>query len=78
MEMITRTRPFEKGQKRSLAQIVSGHSSPSMAASAIAKADIWAVSRDNIPFIIALLLVLILCTYVPWISLELVHVFYGR
>jgi C4-dicarboxylate transporter DctM subunit len=48
-----------------------------MAASAIAKADIWAVTRDNIPFIIALVLVLILCTYVPWISLGLVHFFYG-
>jgi tripartite ATP-independent transporter DctM subunit len=48
-----------------------------MAASAIAKADIWAVTRDNIPFIVALLLVLILCTYVPWISLGLVHFFYG-
>jgi C4-dicarboxylate transporter, DctM subunit len=48
-----------------------------MAASAIAKADIWAVSRDNVPFIIALALVLILCTYVPWLSLGLVHLFYG-
>jgi C4-dicarboxylate transporter, DctM subunit len=48
-----------------------------MAASAIAKADIWAVTRDNIPFVVALLLVLILCTYVPWLSLGLVHFFYG-
>jgi C4-dicarboxylate transporter, DctM subunit len=48
-----------------------------MAASAIAKADIWAVTRDNIPFVVALLLVLILCTYVPWISLGLVNFFYG-
>jgi tripartite ATP-independent transporter DctM subunit len=48
-----------------------------MAASAIAKADIWAVTRVNIPFIIALLAVLLLCTYVPWFSLGLVDFFYG-
>ena len=31
----------------------------------------------NIPFVLALLVVLLLCTYVPWISLSLVDLFYG-
>ncbi len=31
----------------------------------------------NIPFVLALLVVLLLCTYVPWISLSLVDFFYG-
>jgi tripartite ATP-independent transporter DctM subunit len=48
-----------------------------MASCAIAKADIWETTRVNMPFILALLTVLILCTYVPVISLGLVHVFYG-
>jgi TRAP-type C4-dicarboxylate transport system permease large subunit len=30
-----------------------------------------------LPFIAALLFVLLLCTYVPWISLVLVNLFYG-
>ena len=48
-----------------------------MAACAIAKADIWKTSKVNLPFIGALVLVLLLCTYVPWFSLGLVHLFYG-
>jgi len=48
-----------------------------MAACAIAKADIWETTKVNLPFIASLLFVLILCTYVPWISLALVHYFYG-
>ena len=48
-----------------------------MAACAIAKADIWETTKVNLPFIAALLLVLILCTYVPWFSLGLVNLFYG-
>lgn len=48
-----------------------------MAACAIAKADIWETTKVNLPFIAALLFVLILCTYVPWISLVLVDLFYG-
>ncbi len=48
-----------------------------MAACAIAKADIWETTKVNLPFIAALLSVLILCTYVPWISLALVNYFYG-
>jgi TRAP-type C4-dicarboxylate transport system permease large subunit len=48
-----------------------------MTACAIAKSDIWETTRVNIPYIAALLGVLILCTYVPIISLGLVHLFYG-
>ncbi|MGE0751567.1 MAG: TRAP transporter large permease [Variibacter sp.] len=48
-----------------------------MAASAIAKADIWQTTKVNLPFIFALLVVLVLSTYVPIVSLGLVHFFYG-
>ena len=48
-----------------------------MAACAIAKADIWETTKVNLPFIAALLAVLILCTYVPFLSLGLVDFFYG-
>jgi C4-dicarboxylate transporter, DctM subunit len=48
-----------------------------IAACAIAKSDIWETTKVNWPFILALLVVLFLCTYVPWISLVLVHLFYG-
>jgi C4-dicarboxylate transporter DctM subunit len=48
-----------------------------IAACAIAKSDIWETTKVNLPFIAALLLVLLICTYVPAISLVLVHLFYG-
>jgi C4-dicarboxylate transporter, DctM subunit len=48
-----------------------------MAACTIARADIWSTTRVNLPFIMALLAVLILCTYVPSVSLGLVDYFYG-
>jgi tripartite ATP-independent transporter DctM subunit len=48
-----------------------------MASCAIAKSDIWETTKVNVPFILALLVVLFLCTYVPWLSLALVHLFYG-
>ena len=48
-----------------------------IASCAIAKSDIWQTTKVNLPFIAALLLVLLLCTYVPFISLALVHLFYG-
>ena len=48
-----------------------------MAACAIAKSDIWETTKVNIPFILALLFVLFLCTYVPAVSLGLVNFFYG-
>jgi tripartite ATP-independent transporter DctM subunit len=48
-----------------------------IASCAIAKADIWETTKVNLPFIAALLVVLLLCSYVPWISLVLVNFFYG-
>jgi C4-dicarboxylate transporter DctM subunit len=48
-----------------------------MAACSIAKADMWAVTRVNLPFIGVLLAVLLLVTYVPAVPLFLVNVFYG-
>jgi TRAP-type C4-dicarboxylate transport system permease large subunit len=44
---------------------------------AIAKSDIWETTKVNLPFIAALLVVLLICTYVPWFSLVLVNLFYG-
>jgi tripartite ATP-independent transporter DctM subunit len=48
-----------------------------IAACSIAKSDIWATTRANLGFIAVLLVVLILCTYVPWLSLVLIETFYG-
>jgi len=48
-----------------------------MTSCAIAKSDIWETTRVNLPYIAALVVVLLLCTYVPAISLTLVHLFYG-
>jgi tripartite ATP-independent transporter DctM subunit len=48
-----------------------------IAACSIARTDIWETTKVNLPFIGALLLVLMVCTYVPWFSLALVDVFYG-
>jgi len=42
----------------------------------IAKTDIWETTKVNIPFILVLLGVLLLVTYVPAISLTLVDIFY--
>jgi C4-dicarboxylate transporter, DctM subunit len=47
-----------------------------MAACSIAKADMWAVTKINLPFIGVLLATLLLVTYVPAIPLYLVDVFY--
>lgn len=44
-----------------------------IAACSIAKADIWETTKANLGFIG----VLLLCSYVPWFSLVLIHVFYG-
>jgi C4-dicarboxylate transporter DctM subunit len=50
-----------------------------IATCAIAKADIWKVTKVNTWFIGVLLAVLLLCTYVPAVSLTLVDYFYpGR
>lgn len=48
-----------------------------MASCAIAKSDIWETTKVNLPFIAALLVTLLLCTYIPAIPLSLVHLFYG-
>ena len=45
-------------------------------ACSIAKANIWEVSKANLPFIGVLLFVLMLCTYVPAIPMYLVETFY--
>jgi C4-dicarboxylate transporter DctM subunit len=47
-----------------------------MTASAIAKADIWAVTRVNVWFIAVLVFVLLLCTYVRVVPMGLVDHFY--
>ena len=47
-----------------------------MTACSIAKADVWEVTKVNVWFIAILLMLLILVTYVPWISLVLVDYFY--
>ena len=47
-----------------------------MTASAIAKADIWAVTRVNAWFVMVLVFVLLLCTYVPIVPMGLVDHFY--
>jgi len=47
-----------------------------MASCSIAKADMWAVTRVNLPFIGVLLAALMLVTYVPAVPLFLVEMFY--
>ena len=42
----------------------------------VARANIWAVSKVNIWFVLVLLLVLMICTYVPTIPMFLVEYFY--
>lgn len=46
-------------------------------ACSIAKTDVWSTTRTNLPFIGVLVLVLLLVTYVPAVSLSLVDVFYS-
>jgi C4-dicarboxylate transporter, DctM subunit len=48
-----------------------------IAACSIAKTDIWKTTKMNMGFIGILLLVLLVNTYVPWLSLSLVRLFYG-
>jgi tripartite ATP-independent transporter DctM subunit len=45
-------------------------------ACSIAKSDIWETTRANFGFIGVLLAVLLLCSYVPWLSLVLIDLFY--
>jgi len=48
-----------------------------IASCSIAKSDIWETTKANLGFIGVLLVVLLLCTYVPWLSLVLIQMFYG-
>ncbi len=48
-----------------------------IAACSIAKTDIWETTKTNLAFIGVLVVVLLLCTYVPFVSLALVRLFYG-
>ncbi len=48
-----------------------------MTACAIARADVWEVTRVNVWFIAVLLAVLVLCTYVPAVPMLLVNHVYG-
>jgi tripartite ATP-independent transporter DctM subunit len=48
-----------------------------IASCSIAKSDIWATTRANLGFIGVLVGVLLLCSYVPWLSLVLINMFYG-
>jgi tripartite ATP-independent transporter DctM subunit len=48
-----------------------------IAACAVAKADVWEVTRYNVWYVGVLLLVLLLVTYVPVTALGLVRLFYG-
>ncbi len=48
-----------------------------IASCSIAKSDIWETTKANLGFIGVLLVVLVLCTYVPWLSLVLIEAFYG-
>ena len=45
-------------------------------ACAVARANIWAVSKVNVYFVLVLLLVLLMCTYIPAIPMFLVDYFY--
>jgi tripartite ATP-independent transporter DctM subunit len=47
-----------------------------MASCSIAKADMWKVTRVNLPFIGVLLVTLLVVTYVPAVPMALVEVFY--
>ena len=48
-----------------------------IASCSIAKSDIWETTKANLGFIGVLIGVLMLCSYEPWFSLVLIHVFYG-
>nr|WP_242597268.1 TRAP transporter large permease subunit [Halomonas sulfidoxydans] len=47
-----------------------------MTACSVAKADIWEVSKANVPFVILLFILLMLVTYVPLFPMGLVELFY--
>lgn len=47
-----------------------------IAACSIAKSDIWETTKVNLPFIAALFILLMICTYLPAVSLFLVNLIY--
>ena len=53
-----------------------GWTSVLVTACSVAKADIWEVSKVNVWFVLVLLAVLVLVTYVPIVPLSLVELFY--
>jgi TRAP-type C4-dicarboxylate transport system permease large subunit len=48
-----------------------------IAACSIARSDIWETTKANLPFIGVMLMVLMICTYVPWFALAPIRFFYG-
>ncbi len=59
-----------------------GQQTPPMAsvlttACAVAKADMWEVTKVNVYYVAVLIFILALVTYVPIIPMSLVHLFYG-
>jgi tripartite ATP-independent transporter DctM subunit len=48
-----------------------------IAACSIAKSDIWQTTKANVGFLVVLLAVLLICTYVPWLALAPTQWFYG-
>ncbi len=48
-----------------------------IASCSIAKSDIWETTKSNVGFLVVLLLVLFICTYVPWLALAPTQWFYG-
>lgn len=48
-----------------------------IASCSIARSDIWQTTKANLGFVGVLVGVLLLCTYVPWLSLVLIRLFYG-
>jgi len=53
-----------------------GQQTPPVASCSIAKANIWDVSKVNVWFVAVLLVVLLMCTYIPAIPMFLVEYFY--
>ncbi len=48
-----------------------------IAACAIAKSDIWQTTKANLGYIVVLVTVLLICTYVPWLALAPTRWIYG-
>ncbi len=48
-----------------------------IAACSISKSDIWQTTKANVGFLVVLLTVLLICTYVPWLALAPTQWLYG-